>query len=241
MNRKEDGRLAGYRPGSLRKMFREVSDRYDLLNRILTFRLDLQWRMHAARSCLEDSPKAVLDLCCGTGNLLFAILKHSHDGARILGVDFTEAMIEKAGSTAGKSKPLIIADAGLLPLKDESFDCVATAFSFRNLLYKNPRLDSYLSEVVRILRPGGKFLILETSQPEQEALRRLYNGYLRLVVPFVGGLISGSRGAYTYLSKSALDFPASDEITRILRGAGFRKVTFEPLFFGVVGIHTSKK
>ncbi|MFQ5909932.1 MAG: class I SAM-dependent methyltransferase, partial [Thermoplasmata archaeon] len=163
------------------------------------------------------------------------------NGTEVMGADFSESMIERAGLKAGGANPLVVADAGHLPFASGSFDCVATAFSFRNLLYKNPSFETYLSEVIRILKRGGYFVIVETSQPDGELLRKAYHGYLRTVVPLVGRLISGSKSSYTYLSRSALNFPVSEEITAILRGAGFRKVTFEPIFLGVVGIHTAKK
>ena len=131
-------------------MFQDVSDEYDLLNRLLTFGLDRRWRARATTSCLEDSPGAILDLCCGTGDLLFTILRRAHGGSRVLGLDFTEAMIGRASMAAGRSKPLVLADAGHLPFRGESFDCVAIAFSFRNLLYKNPAIDRYLAEVLRV-------------------------------------------------------------------------------------------
>ncbi len=232
---------AGYRPGSLRKMFQDVSDEYDLLNRLLTFGLDRRWRARATTSCLEDSPGAILDLCCGTGDLLFTILRRAHGGSKVLGLDFTEAMIGRASMAAGRSKPLVLADAGHLPFRGESFDCVAIAFSFRNLLYKNPAIDRYLAEVLRVLRPGGHFVIVETSQPESDVLRKVYHTYLRTIVPFVGGAASGSKGAYTYLSKSATNFPAPEEVATVLRGAGFSEVGFEPLLLGMVGIHKATK
>jgi demethylmenaquinone methyltransferase/2-methoxy-6-polyprenyl-1,4-benzoquinol methylase len=238
MNRNDE---TGYRPGSLRKMFQNVSEDYDLLNHILTFGLDHRWRKRAASLCFEDSPKTILDLCCGTGDLILTIREQGHDGTGAVGVDFTDAMIEKACLRTGKSLRLVIADAGRLPFMDNSFDCVATAFSFRNLVYKNPGLQGYLAEVLRILRQGGRFLILETSQPKQEIIRRIYHGYLRNVVPFIGGLVSGSRGAYTYLGRSALSFPASEDIAELLRKAGFREVAFKPLLLGIVGIHIAMK
>ena len=118
---------------------------------------------------------------------------------------------------------------------------MAIAFSFRNLLYKNPAIGTYLTEVLRVLRPGGHFVIVETSQPESEVLRRIYHAYLRTVVPFVGGAVSGSKSAYAYLSKSATNFPALEEVATVLRGAGFSEVSFEPLLLGMVGIHKATK
>jgi demethylmenaquinone methyltransferase/2-methoxy-6-polyprenyl-1,4-benzoquinol methylase len=222
---------------SLRSMFEQVSPSYDLLNHILTFGLDRGWRLKASRACLEDAPQTVLDLCCGTGDLLSSVRGLAPNGTSVLGVDFSGEMIARAHGKMRNADALLLADAGHLPFKNESFDCVATAFSFRNLLYKNPRFEDYLHEVVRILRQGGSFVIVETSQPEGEVLRKAYHGYLGRVIPVVGSAVSGNKSAYSYLSKSARRFPAPEEVSTTLRDAGFSKVTFDPLSFGVVGIH----
>lgn len=237
----ETNERRSYRPRSLQRMFQSVSKDYDLLNHVLTFGLDHRWRKRAASSCLENSPSAILDLCCGTGDLLLTMTEKNHGETKTVGVDFTDSMIEIAHLRTGKLCPLVIADAGQLPFAGESFDCVATAFSFRNLLYKNPGLQGYLTEVLRILKQDGRFLILETSQPRKEIIRRIYHGYLRNIVPFIGGLVSGSRGAYMYLGKSALSFPAPQDIEELLRTAGFREVAFQPLLLGIVGIHIAVK
>lgn len=226
---------------SLRKMFERISPRYDILNRILTFGLDKHWRSEAAKSCLADSPRMVLDLCCGTGDLLSSIRGKAPSGTRIMGADFSEAMISRASSRAGDAYSLLIADAGHLPFHGESFDCVATAFSFRNLLYKNPELRGYLSEILRILKPGGSFVIVETSQPEPEVLRRIFHGYVKNVVPTIGAAVSGSKGAYSYLARSAINFPPPEEVGAILRETGFSDVRFEPLLLGTVAIHKARK
>jgi demethylmenaquinone methyltransferase/2-methoxy-6-polyprenyl-1,4-benzoquinol methylase len=226
---------------SLRSMFEQVSPSYDILNHILTFGLDRHWRRKASRTCLADSPQTVLDLCCGTGDLLSSVRGLAPNGTSILGVDFSGEMIARAQDKTRSGDGLVVADVGSLPFRSESFDCVATAFSFRNLLYKNPSFENYIREVVRILRRGGNFVIVETSQPKGEVLRRAYHGYLGRVVPVVGSAVSGSRSAYSYLSKSARRFPAPEEVSVRLRDAGFSKVTFEPLTLGVVGIHKATK
>lgn len=237
----ETNEQKGHRPGSLRSMFQSISEDYDLLNHFLTFGLDRHWRRKAVRLCFDHSPRTILDLCCGTGDLILTIHERGGDGICSVGVDFADAMIEKANLRSGKSARLVIADAGQLPFGNDSFDCVATGFSFRNLLYKNPGLQGYLAEVLRILKQDGRFLILETSQPKKEIVRQIYHGYLRNLVPFIGGLVSGSRGAYAYLGKSALGFPASEDIEELLRTAGFREISFKPLLFGIVGIHIAVK
>lgn len=222
--------------GSLKRMFQNISEDYDFVNRLLTLGLDRHWRRKAASFCASSD--RILDLCCGTGDLLFAIMKSQGSRARIIGVDFTREMIARA--PPGPYGPFVLADAAHLPFKERSFDCVAIAFSFRNLLYKNPRFDEYLDEVLRILGRGGRFVVLETSQPEREMIRKLYHLYLK-VVPLIGRFASGNGQAYQYLSLSARNQPTSREVSTKLMAAGFRHVGFWPLSLGVVGIHIATK
>lgn len=221
----------------LRRMFSDVSSEYDVLNRLLTFGMDRRWRDRAVKLC---NPRGtVLDLCCGTGKMLFAIRSFAGDASNVVGVDFSPEMVDLAG--AGGPRPFLLADAACLPFRAESFDCVATAFSFRNLLYKNPGFEGYIGEVLRILRRGGRFLVLETSQPERRTIRKLYHLYLRNVVHLVGGLVSGNRRAYRYLHLSALNHPPPEEVSARLTSLGFQHVEFTPLSFGIVGIHMATK
>ncbi len=240
-------------------MFDSVSNTYDLLNRILTWGLDEGWRKICAEECATGT--VILDLCCGTGDLALLISRRASPEACIIGLDFSKAMLEKAINKrlAERQKRkkvnialdkvdvdprdigFILADAAYLPFKDESIDRVGISFSFRNLIYKNPKAELCLRDVLRALRPGGKFVCVETSQPERRSLRVLYHFYLRRVVALIGGYISGRKGAYRYLGTSAANFPTAEEIADRLLSAGFRKVSYKHMTFGAVAIHTSVK
>jgi demethylmenaquinone methyltransferase/2-methoxy-6-polyprenyl-1,4-benzoquinol methylase len=146
-----------------------------------------------------------------------------------------------------KARPLVLerailfvqGDAGRLPFAEASFDCIGISFGFRNLTYRNRLRDGYLAEMLRVLHPGGRLVILETSQPDSRLIRGTYRVYLRWIVPWLGSLLSGQRGAYEYLAQSAAGFFSAEEISDMLTAAGFRQVSFRPLLLGVSGIHVA--
>jgi demethylmenaquinone methyltransferase/2-methoxy-6-polyprenyl-1,4-benzoquinol methylase len=238
---------------SLRQMFTTIVEEYDTINRIVTFELDDVWRKRCAANCTHC--KVIVDLCCGTGRLLKQISQHTGFESLIVGLDFSRAMLKKAicnNHKDGEERRVnmqapkdgvgfILADAGYLPLKDESVDCVCISFSLRNLIYKNPQARVHLKEIIRVLKPGGRFVCVETSQPKWLPLRMLYHIYLQKCVPFIGWLISGRKGPYNYLGASAINFPPAEKIRSILLNAGFRKVTFKHLTFGIVALHVGIK
>ena len=227
-------------------MFTAVPAHYDLLNRILTWGLDRRWRRKVAEECLSSQPGRVLDLCCGTGDLAIDLTRLAPRHVEVTAVDFCEPMLEVARAKAEQLTPertpsFIQGDAANLPFADGHFDCVGTSFSLRNLTYKNPLKQQYMAEVLRVLRPGGRWVMVETSQPGLKLIRDIYHLYLRCVVAGVGSFLAGQRGAYRYLAESAARFYTSEEIRDMLLEAGFCKVSFRPLFFGVVGIHVALK
>ncbi len=230
----------------LHGMFTAVPRRYDLINRIITWGLDEWWRREAARECLSSRPRRVLDLCCGTGDLAINLSRLAEGDVELTGVDYSRPMLEIA---TRKVAPLASArkisftygDAVNLPFPDGYFDCIGISFAFRNLTYKNPRARRYIAEVLRVLNVGGRFVIVETSQPRAKLIRKLYHLYLRWFVSRLGSLLSGNRGAYYYLAESAARFYTSEELKEILLTAGFRQVSFRLLFFGVAGIHVAIK
>lgn len=228
----------------LYNMFTAVPRHYDLVNSIITWNLDKRWRRIAAQGCASSNPERILDLCCGTGDLSIEISRLIGNIAEILGIDYSQPMLEIADKKAGfliKKPSFISGDASTLPFPDESFDCIGISFAFRNLTYKNPLVSSHLSEVFRVLKPGGKFIIIESSQPSSGIIRFLFHLYLKLFVSKIGTLISGNRQAYRYLAESATRFYSPSEIEQMLTASGFSKVTFRPFLFGVVGIHTAIK
>jgi demethylmenaquinone methyltransferase/2-methoxy-6-polyprenyl-1,4-benzoquinol methylase len=221
----------------VRDMFDRVSPRYDLLNHLLSFNIDRRWR---ARLVEQVSPillrhdAVVLDLCCGTGDVLQALERRGR-GA-VLGSDFSHRMLVQA-QHKGIASPLFESDALMLPLRDGSLDLITIAFGFRNLANYRRGLE----ELMRVLKPGGLVAILEFSQPTSRAFRALYGFFSRRVLPWIGGAISGSREAYAYLPESIRRFPGADELSSEIRAAGFAEVDFERLTGGAVALHVASK
>jgi demethylmenaquinone methyltransferase/2-methoxy-6-polyprenyl-1,4-benzoquinol methylase len=228
----------------LYEMFNSVPRHYDILNKIMTLGLDKKWRNRAAQACLTSSPENVLDICCGTGDLAHSLSLIKNKDTRIIALDYSRLMIDIAVQKTGllKDQPsFIIGDASRLPFQDESFDCVGISFAFRNLTYRNPKISDHLTEIVRVIKPGGRFVIVESSQPKSSLIKKLFYIYLRIYVAKIGALISGNKGAYNYLAESATRFYTPGEIKDMLMKAGFSRVDYRPLFFGAAGIHIAVK
>jgi demethylmenaquinone methyltransferase/2-methoxy-6-polyprenyl-1,4-benzoquinol methylase len=228
----------------LHHMFTVVPPRYDLINHVITLGLDRLWRGKAAGECLKAHPHKVLDLGCGTGDLAIKLARLAGKKRVLTGIDYSQPMLEIATSKAkasGRDISFIHGDAASLPFPDGCFDCVGISFAFRNLTYKNPLTQNCLAEVRRVLTVGGRFVIVETSQPESKLMRKLCHLYLRWIVSRVGHWLSGNKGAYHYLAESATSFFTAEEVETMLMSAGFRRVSFRPLFFGAVGIHVAVK
>jgi len=223
----------------VRGMFGRVAHRYDLANHLLSFNIDRYWRAHTVRRTREilRRPEArVLDICCGTGDLVLALGKH---GRRVLGSDFCHPMLVSANgkiARRGVHAELFEADALALPLRDASLDLITVAFGFRNLA----NYERGLTEMRRVLGAGGMAAILEFSQPPNAAFAALYNFYARRILPWIGGLISGSRDAYTYLPESVRKFPSAGELAAMMHSAGFAEVSFEYLTGGIVAVHVGR-
>ncbi len=226
-------------------LFGRIAPRYDLLNHLLSFSLDRTWRTRTARRvCPRLRPGSrVLDVCCGTGDLAFAIERESRRGSRgaqILGGDFVHAMLERARGKAARISSdvqFLAVDALRLPFADATFDLVAVAFGFRNLASYAAGIDEFR----RVLRPGGQLAILEFSEPPGPAFGRLYRFYFRKILPVLGGLISGSRQAYGYLPASVARFPSPEDLAERLRVAGFSSVRFERWMGGIVALHLAER
>jgi demethylmenaquinone methyltransferase/2-methoxy-6-polyprenyl-1,4-benzoquinol methylase len=223
----------------VRGMFGRVAPRYDLANHLLSFNIDRFWRVRTVRRVrpVLDRPDArVLDICCGTGDLLLAEAGAMRSSRTALGSDFCHPMLVGARdkiARRGARAVLFEADALQLPLRDESVDLVSVAFGFRNLA----NYDAGLREMRRVLAPGGMAAILEFSQPPNPAFRALYNFYSRRILPWIGGAISGSRDAYQYLPESVRKFPSAAELGSQMSAAGFREVRYEYLTGGIVALH----
>jgi len=227
-------------------IFTAVPPRYDLINHIITLGLDIRWRWLAAKACLEDRPIRVLDLACGTGDLSINLAKLAKESIEINGLDYSPPMLKLAREKAARAglaekMKFICGEVSRLPFPDDYLDCVGISFAFRNLTYKNPLRKLHLAEVLRVLRQDGRYVIVESSQPENQFVRRLFHCYLRTFVAPVGALLSGNKGAYNYLAQSAAHFYSSKKIRKMLITAGFKDVNYRELLYGAAGIHIAIK
>ena len=219
----------------VRGMFARVARRYDFANHLLSLNFDRRWRAHTARrvgEVLARPDARVLDICCGTGDLMLALEK----SCPVLGSDFCHPMLLAARQKIGRRRAraaVFEADALRLPIRDASLHLVTVAFGFRNLA----DYGAGLREMRRVLREGGTAAILEFSQPPNPAFAALYNFYSRRILPAIGGAISGSRDAYEYLPESVRKFPRAAELAEDMRLAGFREVGYEYLTGGIVALH----
>ena len=234
---------------AVREMFTSIAPRYDLLNHVLSFNIDRLWWRRTARtfaSILTQPDARILDLCCGTGDMAFALRKQAGKSRpQILGADFSHAMLQRARSKSlEKSSPdsrraiprWIEADALSLPFPDQHFNLVTSAFGFRNLA----DYDAGLREIARVLRPGGECGILDFSEPEG-LIGHLYRIYFKHILPRVGTILSGVRGPYDYLPNSVERFPPPQEMLDRMRRAGFREVSWTPYTFGIAGLYRGTK
>ncbi len=225
----------------VRGMFGRVAPRYDLLNRLLSFETDRYWRWRTARrvrDVLARPGARVLDLCCGTGDLMLQLERVA--GRPVFGTDFCHPMLTAARAKTSRRRKLsqvFEADALSLPLAAGSFDLITVAFGFRNLA--NYRAG--LTELGRVLRPGGKLAILEFSTPPNPLFRALYRFYSLKILPVVGGWISGSRDAYRYLPESVRKFPKAGRLAAEMREAGFEPVEYFYMTGGIVALHIGVK
>ncbi len=227
----------------VRQMFSDIAPRYDLLNHVLSANVDRLWWWQAARTfrpILARPEARVLDLCCGTGDMSFALHKRAGgSGAQILGADFAHPMLvrgKQKDEARGSHLRWLEADALHLPLRDASFDLVTAAFGFRNLA----NYDAGLREIARVLRPGGECGILDFSEP-QGMVGVGYRFYFKYVLPTVGGAISGDRKAYEYLPRSVERFPAPAEMVERMKRAGFARAEWSPYTFGIAGLYRGWK
>jgi demethylmenaquinone methyltransferase / 2-methoxy-6-polyprenyl-1,4-benzoquinol methylase len=235
-------------PGSaaraVREMFTSIAPRYDLLNHVLSFNIDRMWWRRTAlafRHILSRPDARILDLCCGTGDMTFALRRQAGNSAsQILGADFSHAMLQRATakslSSSDSCPGWIEADALNLPFPSEHFHLVTSAFGFRNLA----DYDAGLSEIARVLRPGGECGILDFGEPKG-MMGALYRIYFKQVLPCVGTIISGVRGPYAYLPASVERFPPPEEMLQRMRNAGLAEATWTPYTFGIAGLYRGKK
>ena len=226
----------------LRDIFGEIAGSYERANRALTLGLDRGWRRRAAGRAAAGGGTRWLDVCSGTGEMAENLAGLAAGGTEIVAVDFSLPML-----TLARAKPrlaragFVLADVGRLPFPDATFDLVTISFATRNVNLSRPALESTFREFARVLRPGGRFVNLETSQPPNPIVRAAFRAYVRLVVMPVGRRISGAMAGYAYLAASIRNFYGAGELAEVLRASGFGRVVFERLLFGAAAIHLSTK
>lgn len=222
------------------KMFDAISKNYDGLNRVISFGIDIKWRKRVVAILKVKKPETIVDIATGTGDLAISMVP---TGAKnIVGLDISQGMLEEGKKKVndkglGNIIEMIIGDSENLPFKDASFDAITVAFGVRN--FEN--LDKGLSEIYRVLKPNGTFVVLETSVPTKTPFKQGYKLHCNYILPIVGRLFSKDRSAYTYLSESAAVFPHGENFNNILRKIGFIDVENKPQTFGVASIYVATK
>jgi len=218
----------------VREMFDNIAPTYDKLNHVLSMNVDKLWRRHALREIVDGSAQRILDVACGTGDSTISIAKAAGEGSEVTGVDISEgmmALVEGKAAKAGVSDRirLQVADGEALPYEERTFDRVTCAFGIRNFEHK----EKGLSEFRRVLKPGGKAVILELSVPRNRVVRWAYDLYFSRLLPRIGGALSGDRAAYRYLPASVHNFPSPKDFCRMMEEAGFRAVRCRTFTFGL--------
>jgi demethylmenaquinone methyltransferase/2-methoxy-6-polyprenyl-1,4-benzoquinol methylase len=229
----------------LHKIFTSVPPHYDLVNRLFSLRLDEGWRRKATRECLSNNPNQILDLCTGTGDLAVRLSRQANGDTKITGLDFSHTMLQEAEikqKKRGRGEVAFIhGDAGDMPFDDNRFDTIGISFAFRNLTFRNPDTPKFLSEILRTLKPGGKFVIVESSQPNSKFLKWLLKIYMMGFVKHLGRWLSGDRAAYHYFAFSVVNFYDRKEVEGLLLKAGFSEVSSFPMTFGFAALHVAVK
>lgn len=224
----------------VRKMFADIAARYDLLNHALSFGMDRRWRAFAVAKCRPGTGGLVLDLATGTGEMARDIVRKNRPKL-VVGLDFSPEMLAQARRKLAKhpAEPieLILGDALNLPFPEGTFDSVTVSYALRNVT----SLETLFREMARVLKTGGKAVSLELTRPTSPLVRRIYYLHLCRIAPFIGGIVSGNRAAYTYLPDSILEFPPPEEVAEIMRGAGLTRVEIYRLFLGAATVCVATK
>ena len=223
----------------VREMFASIAPRYDAANRVISAGLDEGWRRRAIELLAVPDDGRVLDLCCGTGDVAFHLLR-THPALSVTGIDFCAPMLDRARERAEKEArgpvTFLEGDVTSLPFEDDSFDGATMGFSMRNV-----DIDATLREVRRVLKPGARFVNLDMSRAPNKVWKRFFDIYFYRVVPLVGGVVGGSRAAYTYLPNSLTNHPTAIQLRDRFAGAGFKDAGFVPLMGGSIAVHYGTK
>ena len=222
------------------QMFDNISPKYDLLNRVLSGGVDIQWRKKVIKIIQQAQPKSILDIATGTGDL--AIMMAKSTDAKITGLDLSAGMLEVGRKKVAEEKltnriEMVQGDSENLPFPDNTFDCITVSFGVRN--FEN--LSQGLKEINRVLKPNGTFVILEFSYPAKFPMKQLYTFYSSTILPLIGRMVSKDQSAYTYLPESISAFPQGEEMKGFLANAGFKNPKDQRLTFGIASIYSSVK
>jgi demethylmenaquinone methyltransferase/2-methoxy-6-polyprenyl-1,4-benzoquinol methylase len=222
------------------QMFDTISGNYDGLNRVISFGIDVKWRKIALKLVANKNPETILDIATGTGDL--AILMTRTDAKKIIGLDISAGMLDVGRKKIAEQNlenkiEMILGDSENMPFEDDSFDAITVAFGIRNF----ETLEKGLSEILRVLKPNGILVILETSVPEKTPFKQGYAFYTKNILPIIGKIFSKDNNAYGYLQESAANFPYGEVLNNILRKIGFIDVVAMPQTFGVATIYTASK
>ncbi len=213
-------------------MFDRIAPTYDLLNHLLSLNIDTRWRKQAVKMLNLTGSERVLDACCGTGDLAVALMQGG--AGTVAGTDFSPEMIRLANEKAGETISFQVADTLELPFDDQTFDVATVGFGARNL----EDLDAGFRSLHRVLKPGGRMLILEFNRPKNPIVRTVYGLYFMLVLPMIGNIVSGGAdNAYAYLPRSVMAFPSPEVLAERMKAAGFSSVNIKPLTFGIAYVH----
>ena len=222
------------------KMFNSISKKYDFLNHFLSMGIDIIWRKKAIKMLQQDKPKMILDIATGTGDFAIEALALNPD--KIIGVDISEGMLSMGREKIRKKKlqdkiELQLGDSEKLLFDDNKFDAVIVSFGVRN--FEN--LEKGLSDMFRVLKPGGKVVILEFSRPSKFPFKHIYNFYFKSILPKIGKMVSKDDAAYTYLPESVQAFPDGESFLKVLNKVGFKETKCKPLTFGISSIYIGRK
>ncbi|PTM04782.1 MAG: bifunctional demethylmenaquinone methyltransferase/2-methoxy-6-polyprenyl-1,4-benzoquinol methylase UbiE [Bacteroidetes bacterium] len=231
---------AGSKKEQVAEMFDNISERYDLLNHLLSLSIDKGWRKKVVKMASEGEPKLILDVATGTADLAIALAKAHPE--KITGIDISAGMLSVGRTKVAKKNlssliTLEQADSEDLPFPDATFDAITVAFGVRN--FEN--LEKGLAEMLRVLKPGGRLLVLEFSQPQSFPFKQIYNFYFKFMLPTIGKLVSKDSRAYTYLPESVQAFPYGDAFSKIMTKVGYENGKRIPVTFGIATIYEGKK
>jgi len=221
-------------------MFDKISHKYDFLNHFLSLGIDRKWRRKGIKLLVGEKPKYILDIATGTGDLAIEAMRLDPD--HVIGIDISEGML-KVGNKKIQNKKLddtitlMVGDSENLQFEDNNFDAVTVAFGVRN--FEN--LNKGLEEMKRVIKPGGKAMIIEFSQPQGFPFKQLYNFYFRSILPNIGRFFSGDNAAYHYLPESVREFPSGEDFLKILNEIGFKNCKCIPLTLGISSIYLAEK